>query len=686
MEKGMKMASEVVNIFPPYIPKEIQSKKALAAIKILQELDTQSLGAREVAVKILEPDPINIYVIGDLHIGSLSTNHDSLANIRDAILKPGVYAVLIGDLLEGVDATKKSTTKSPLDLQQQAMVLREELLKPLTEKGKILAAVSDHFAHEGWLQEQVNVDPWSIMFAGLKINRLQQGGRVKVVLKSGESFLMELSHSPNGKSEIDPVHGLRKKAFGESIGTRPDVFIAGHLHVSATAKELYPGSGDYGVVYISGGTIKGVDKNVPPDRFGIKLGGGKEPSPLGQGFIARKKETPSALESVNLFPYHEGTVGNKLHMALRLLEKVDRQKMRTELLSQIRNEVQKSPVVRFNKKESVISGSQFREEPNSRKSDSNGEGERRVPVDGKLYADQYQQVVYDIGTRVPIVYDPIQNVRDGSHDSGLEKLREHVKTVLEPDEFVFGALLRSMIDSEAGKDCDRETILRGVVNLLYPARKRLLAILLSEDLRKGEWKRVLHEKLEDGEKIDYDPIAPGSYLSRNLDTPLVQHLSHILLRVGPPEVKPAERTHIDIVTADKLNRSGSVAKPTQGHRRLYDWVLQRKPSFIGGGHMPAAGYLTFYDESNPTTKSPTLMEPGWYAKSVDTLGKGNIFAGAQPGQMMIIMPGKGQRDYMVFPAINEDETKVQYDALTLLMGLDFLGITDKVTKRNYRKS
>jgi hypothetical protein len=548
-----------------------------------------------------------------------------------------------------------------------------------------LVAVSDHFAHEGWLQEQVNVDPWSIMFAGLKINRLRQGGRVKVVLKSGESFLMELSHTPSGKSEIDPVHGLRKKAFGISIDKRPQIYIAGHLHISAIAKELYPGSGDFGVVYISGGTIKGVDKNVPPDRFGIKLGGGKEPSPLGQGFIARKKEVSSALESVSLLPYHEGAVGDKLHLALRLLEKIDRQKMREELIAKIRTDIQPSPTVRFNKRESVISGNPFREEPDKKKADANGESERRVPVDGKLYADQYQKVVYDIGTRVPIIYDPMQNVREGSHDSGLDRLREHVKRVLEPDEFVFGALLRAMIDSEAGKDCDRESILRGVVNVFYPSRKRLLAILLSEDLRKGDWKKVLHENL-DGEKIDYDPIAPGSYLSRNLDTPLVQHLSHILLRVGPPEVRPADRTVVDIVTADKLNRSGSVAKPTQGHRRLYDWVLQLKPSLVGGGHMPSAGYLTFHDETNPTTQSPTLMEPGWYAKSVDTLGKGNIFAGAQPGQMMIIMPGKGQRDYMVFPSVNEDETKVQYDALTLLVGLDILGITDKVTRRDYRKS
>ena len=97
--------------------------------------------------------------------------------------------------------------------------------------------------------------------------------------------------------------------------------------------------------------------------------------------------------------------------------------------------------------------------------------------------------------------------------------------------------------------------------------------------------------------------------------------------------------------------------------------------------MPHAGSMMFYDRSNAETATPILVAPGWFAKYVDTMGKGNVMPGAIPGQAIIFLPGTSKKDYMAFPTVNTDETGYLQDALTLLRGLEILGLTEQVMKR-----
>jgi len=91
--------------------------------------------------------------------------------------------------------------------------------------------------------------------------------------------------------------------------------------------------------------------------------------------------------------------------------------------------------------------------------------------------------------------------------------------------------------------------------------------------------------------------------------------------------------------------------------------------------------MTFFDGSNPETKNPILVAPGWFADYVDTMGKGNVMHGAEPGQAVIFMPGKTQNDYLAFPTVNADETAYIHDALMLLKGLEVMSLTDAVMKK-----
>ncbi|OGD70798.1 hypothetical protein A3D09_00630 [Candidatus Collierbacteria bacterium RIFCSPHIGHO2_02_FULL_49_10] len=98
--------------------------------------------------------------------------------------------------------------------------------------------------------------------------------------------------------------------------------------------------------------------------------------------------------------------------------------------------------------------------------------------------------------------------------------------------------------------------------------------------------------------------------------------------------------------------------------------------------MPNAGTYFWQDGTNSYTDYPLAIATGWFAGSVDTIGKGNVRPGALPGQAVIFMPGKTQADYLAFPAANADEAGYMHDALMLLKGLEIMGLTDKVLKRN----
>lgn len=97
--------------------------------------------------------------------------------------------------------------------------------------------------------------------------------------------------------------------------------------------------------------------------------------------------------------------------------------------------------------------------------------------------------------------------------------------------------------------------------------------------------------------------------------------------------------------------------------------------------MPHAGSMLFYDGTNIETKTPILVAPGWFAHYVDTMGKGNVMPGAAPGQAIIFMPGANKSDYLAFPTVNADETGYMQDALTLLKGLEILGLREAVLGR-----
>ena len=199
-----------------------------------------------------------------------------------------------------------------------------------------------------------------------------------------------------------------------------------------------------------------------------------------------------------------------------------------------------------------------------------------------------------------------------------------------------------------------------------------LAIMMCESMRQNAWKGKV------GKEPEQLPVAPGSYVATETGIPLIHHLSLLKLSIGPGN---GRKTLYPIVTADKAEGHGSGSKPEWALQRLYDLHIHEKPGAVVGSHMANAGAAQFFDASNAFTHNPALVAPGWWAKAVDSIGKGNVKPGAEPGQAIIFMPGKDQNDFLQFPTVSREETEYMHDALMILKGLELLGLKDKVLKK-----
>lgn len=661
---------KIIKQEPIALAPEVRKKLMLEAIENLQKIEKDSVGREEVTVGVKHNNPIEVICISDMHIGSLATNNESVLRLVDYVSShENVGVVLLGDEIEGIKAEYMDTNRTPLDLQQQIDLLRMICLEPLAQQGKILAMVSGYWGHPGWAQDSTTINIWNTMTTGLEVPILQNGGKLNIRFANGHTQSIRIRHNPPGASKVDPVSGLRQAELALSESARTDGSMSGHIHRMAVAQELYFGAKS-AVYYISAGTEKGSTTGGVHDRYGEKLGGLPLSDPLGQGVILQPR-TRQQREARN-YPYASARHGQVAFDAINLLNAAESQGLTKELKETIREKVEAAPTVTYYSSTSRLSSGKFEERPAA---------EERIGK--KTVKNEYSKIVmkapydaltYNIQTELPIVLRLIQNVRTGSSSEGVKELSRYLEMVKQ-DPHSLIAFLRNTLDKEAGKSPNRIEVLDRLSAMINGNREQTLAIMFDESMRRGEWKKTV------GQEARHMPVAPASYLSTRTGVPLIHHLSLIKLAIGPSVHIKGKPLYVGAF-ADKLFNSGSFSQPTFGLKQVYNKFLHEKPGFVAGGHMPSAGVMTFYDRSNAETKTPILVAPGWWAKYVDTMGKGNVMPGADPGQAIIFMPGNSPADYMAFPTVDADQTEYLGDALTLLQGLKLMGLTDKVLKRS----
>lgn len=659
---------------PGELTRKESARIVLEAIEMLQKVERDYIGRDLVEAEVKHNRPVRIVTAADLHALSIATNNRGILKLRDDVLSdPDTAVILLGDEVEGIKEAylDTNTARTPVDFHQQIDWLRTEFVEPLANEGRILMMVSGYWGHPGWAADATTINTWRMMTDGYHIPLLRNGGLFRLRFANREKHEMRIWHNPPGNGGVDAVTGLRKEAQKESAEVRADGYASAHIHRLGVAKELYPG--EVTTYFISTGTLKGSYSSTPPDRFGVKLGRPLADK-LGQGVIVQPAKNRN---EDRVFPYPSERHGDMAYKALRILDSVEGQGMKRELLEKVRAKVEDKPKVTFLKDDSVVSKIPY--ESKGTEPSKNGK-QINSPYYNEPLIKPYDELSFDIRSKLPLALQLIANVRLGSSSEGAKPFLAYQKDLIVNNPHALVLYLRNMLDKDASKRPDRKSVLDKFAAYINNAKDKTLAILMDESMRIGGWGSPIGKRDKHG-YIDpeLDAIPPGSYLSRQTGVHLIHHLSLVKLRVGPKldfQAKPV----YTVVVADKLEKSGSYTKPTFGLRQTYDQKVQRKPGMIVGGHMPNAGYSYWYDGSNQTTEYPMAIATGWFAP-MDTIGKGNVRPGAQPGQGVILVPGVNQMDNLAFPTTNADETEYMHEALLLLKGLEILGLTDKVLKR-----
>lgn len=665
----------VVKQEPAILSPQENDRMVMEAIALLQQAERNNIGRDKVIVAFGDNEAKMILGMSDLHLGSIATNHKMIFELRDYVLStPNVGIILLGDEIEGIkqEYLNTNTARTPIDFQQQVDILRSSFLTPLAKEGRILAMVGGYFGHPGWAEDATTINIWRLMSDGLNIPVLRNGGELEIVFANGHKQSETIYHNPpKGSNGNDPVGGLRAAALATSESSRTNGYWSGHIHKVAVAKEIYAGA-KFAITYISSGTAKGSTGEVPPDRFGVKLALPLSDE-LGQGKIYKPR---TKTEKAVMTPFVSMKQGRVAFEAIRYLDRTEQQGMTKELMERIASEVEKAPEVNIVPGTSVATkADDYLEERPAKETKSGGKMVEN-PYSNMTMRAPYDKLTYDIKTQLPIALHLISNVRYGCTSEGHDRLMKYQRDLILNDPHSLVLYLRNMIDSEAGNSPERMAILNKLAKTINGSQEQSIAILMDESLRKSAWKN---------QKGESAPVAPGSWLANETKTPLLRHLSLIRLAIGPGEGVKSKVVYSGVV-ADKTQRNASYTKPEWGLDRTYDLFIHEKPGFVVGGATQNAGAMMLVDGSNAETKNPILVAPGWFAKYVDTMGKGNVMPGAEPGQAIIFMPGSTRNDYLAFPTVSAEETENMKDALTLLKGLEILertnpGIMAKVLKR-----
>jgi len=648
---------------------------------LAQRLELDNMGKLVVVRRVEDNRPKQILILSDFHLGSVASNLEDMKRLRDYVLaNPDVGVLFAGDEMEGNSGGKYNSTidaKTKIDAQQQVEFLRIMFFEPLAETGQVCGMVSEYWAHPGWIFDATTLNIWRTMIWDLGIPLIQNGGDQVIQFPNGYEHAIKVWHNPPGASKDDELSGQRTVMQKTSESARPKGSVAGHIHRMGVAEEVYAGA-KYKVYYISAGAVKGSNPDMPRDPFGVRLGLGlAEPQGQGVTIVPRRGRKPDI--NIPFGSLREGGVAIK---AVSLLDRIEAQGIKGELLEKIRNNVEDSPKI-FYRSDSSRLGHRYKDE---RPLDSLRVGGETImnPYSHMEMKVPYSLLSYEVQTKLPIALHLIANARIGAGTEGYKGLRGYVKNLAERPHALM-VFLRNMIDKEAGHLSNRIEVLDKLVDLIKGNSDQTLAIMMCESMRQDAWKSARAtdevERYVDEQgrtktrKIYTPPVAPASYVATATGTPLVHHLSLLKLAIGPGR---GPKTIYSGVLADKLDGHGSNARPEWGLSRLYDLHIHEKPGFVTGGHMKHAGAMRVFDLKNAETDNPIFVAPGWWADAVDSMGKGNVQVGAEPGQAIIFMPGKGPADYLTFPTVSVGETEYMHDALMLLRGLEIMGIAEKV--------
>jgi len=269
----------------------IQDKQNLA--------EATNLRQREAKVEIPTELPVTVFMVSDIHHGSVFTNENMWRSHKEQIEEtPGAYIALLHNLIDNAQPTvfpnnMLSNTISP-ELQFESM---RQQIQELNDKDKLVVAISGK-CHEGWLYRSSGVEADKLLYDVVQRNFpvLQNGGILHLQV-GNETYDIGLYHEQGPfNSNFNPEHSLRQNR--RLSDRRTDAEVGAHHHVSSVTMD-WEGRPDTGqpVAFIRTGTYKG----VWPE------GGG-----LDDSFVVdrRGKTSEPPGNSITLYPQEHRMIAN----------------------------------------------------------------------------------------------------------------------------------------------------------------------------------------------------------------------------------------------------------------------------------------------------------------------------------------------------------------------------------------
>lgn len=648
----------------PFAPENASRtrKKVEAYVRLGQEVREMlrpDVGEATVDIKGMD-GAMRILVVSDLHVFHEAASLGKVDEIWREINEPNTFVLFAGDLIEGIKQEYLgNTTSTLLPMQEQIDAFRELWLRPLVEKGKVLAMVTRYGSHDDWPADKTTMNAVSSLMSGLKLPNgmavplIWNGGKLNLhLVESDLTFEIKLNHMVSGGgSALNPVKPLRGEFISEKLDRGrvvPVAAVAGHNHTRAgvSSERVMAGVTEVQLVLCQNGTIKGVEPGHP-DFFLQAKGISKGPQLSGAAMILRVNEKEGKGGELQVVPTYGSTRSRYLLEAMAVLDKAEKQGITQELVGSIvaRNG---SMVARLSE-ESLTSV--------------------RVPGSA-IRSALYREMDWEVDTgplKLPLTVYTISHARFGTSEMYLDHVREILNEV-EKSPNAMMLILGDMVDLAVPGKPERMRILKSFAKEMSRVSEgKRLGVMLSSVLRSDEWNKAVKDKKE----VVSEPVITGDWLYFKSDikgTPLYEGGAAMKIKVG----------EVDYwwYMLDGTGSFGTRQDPYLALIRL-DKLSMVKNDVVTGGISTIPGALT---------NGQILLATGWESPAVDRRhGKGFSQRVPKGGQGVVMFPEVGKEGKIIFGGGSFRETRDMSTALLLRQGLMGMGEYRAVMKKTKKR-
>lgn len=249
------------------------------------------LAQKEGRVKFNTELPVTTFFVGDIHYGSIYTDHEKFEqDMAEISATPNAYIIFMSNLIDNAIPSQfpSNMLHNAIPPDKQVVAMRK-VIQSLDEQGKVLGAVTSD-CHEGWTAKHTGQDINALMYGyeGRNFPVLENGGRLHLEFP-GADYNVGLYHKIGPfRSNFNYTHGLKQMNRLSQNG-ECDVIAGAHYHVGST-EEVYEGTGDHlrMNVYVQSGSYKGTGR-IHDQWVVDKYGRSGQPGAQGVTFWANER-------------------------------------------------------------------------------------------------------------------------------------------------------------------------------------------------------------------------------------------------------------------------------------------------------------------------------------------------------------------------------------------------------------